>query len=427
MPEVLLILQRELLERVRTRSFLLGTLLFPAFLAGTLILPGLVGEGGKTRRIAVVDEAPPGIASRFVELLTAPPPDPDAREEAGRYTVELVPGPLEAARARLNARVRAKTLDGYVVFPADALETNRVLYRSGTILGPTALREIRDAASRALQAERLRRAGLELGEVASLLRPAEIEQTRITASGEEGGDAQATFLFAYLLSFTIYLMVALYGVGVMRSVLEEKTNRIAELLVSSVRAPRLMAGKIAGVGSAALLQVLIWAALLALLVSQSETLAARFGLQPETIRALEIAPTTAALLVAYFLLGFFLFAALFAALGAAVTSEQEAQSLQMLLMLPLFLPLFFLVALTTDPLGRTATVLGLLPFTAPIAMPMRLAAGQVPGAQVAASLALLALALAAVAWVAGKIYRVGILATGKRPGLAELRRWIRMA
>ena len=160
MSEMLLVLQREFLERVRTRSFLIGTLLFPAVLAGALLLPRLfMDDDGAPRRIAVVDEAPPGVATRFVQLLTAPAPGPEG-ERANRYTVELLPGPLEAVRARLNTRVAADSLHAYVVFPADVLETGRVLYRARTMLGPVAFREVQAAASHAIQAERLRRAGL---------------------------------------------------------------------------------------------------------------------------------------------------------------------------------------------------------------------------------------------------------------------------
>src|SRR5690606_10059024 len=113
--------------------------------------------------------------------------------------------------------------------------------------------------------------------------------------------------------------------------------------------------------------------------------------------------------------------------GAAVTSDQEAQSLQMVVMLPLFVPLLFLVPLTTEPLGTVATVLGLVPFTAPMAMPMRMAAANVPGGQVLLSLVLVLVGLIVVGWLAGKIYRIGILSTGKKPTLKELVRWLRMA
>ena len=423
MSEIMLILRREFLERVRTRGFVLGTLLFPAFMAVVVIAPVMLDDGGEERRFAVVDEAPAGITERFVQALTAPAAD----GEESRFRVEVVAGPLDAVRDELHARIQADELDGYVVVPADVLERNQVQYRAKALGGPGVLREIRSAASQAVQAERLRQAGLELQEVAALIRPVEVDNARITAEGEEGGDAASTFLAAYVIAMAIYTLVAMYGMSVMRSVLEEKTNRIAEVLASSVRPSNLLAGKILGVGSAALLQVLIWVALIVLLMTQSDAIAARFGVAPDAIRSIGMEPGTAVLLVTYLLLGFFLFASLFAVLGAAVTSEQEAQSLQMLIMVPLFVPLLFMVPLAGDPLGRTATILGMIPFTAPVAMPIRMAAAPIPALQLAGSLALLVLALFACAWIGGKIYRIGILSTGKRATLKDLADWVRIA
>jgi ABC-2 type transport system permease protein len=254
-----------------------------------------------------------------------------------------------------------------------------------------------------------------------------VENLRIDGTGEEWGDAQSTFFLAYILSFVIYFMVLFYGVSVMRSVLEEKTSRIAEVLVSSLRSTELMAGKIIGVASAALLQVFIWAALIGLLITQSDAIAERIGIDPESLTAVSLDPGTIALLLAYFLVGFLLFAALFAALGASVTTEQEAQSFQMVLVIPLVVPLGFLVPLTSEPLGRAATFLGLFPLTSPIAMPMRLSAAAIPPTQIALSLVFLASALLLTGWLAGRIYRIGILATGKRPSCRELIHWLRMS
>ena len=423
MSEIMLILRREFLERVRTRGFVVGTIVFPAFLAVILIMPAMIEESGEERRLAIIDEAPAGVGDRFLQVLTAPA----AGGEESRYRVEVVAGPLAAVRDELLARIEADELDGYVVLPADVLERNQVQYRAKALGGPVVLREIRVAASQAVQAERLRQAGLDAQEVAALIRPVEVDNARITAEGEEGADAESTLFAAYIIAMAIYTLVAMYGMSVMRSVLEEKTNRIAEVLASSVRPSRLLAGKILGVGSAALLQVLIWMALIVLLATQSDTIAAGFGVSPDAIRSIGIAPGTAVLLVAYLLLGFFVFASLFAVLGAAVTSEQEAQSLQMVLMLPLFVPLLFMGLLTGDPLGRAAIILGMIPFTAPIAMPMRMAAAPIPGIQIAASLGLLVLALIVCAWLGGKIYRIGILSTGKRATMKDLVVWIRTA
>jgi ABC-2 type transport system permease protein len=421
--DVLLIIRREFRERVRSRSFLVGTLLFPLLILGLALLPGLIGSGGAAWTLALVNEGPPEVGRAFAAALEQPPEAPDENT----YRIVPVDGPIAEVRESLAAQVERREIEGYVVLPADALEGGAILFRARTVGSFAVMRDLRRAGTRAVQSERLRTAGIDAAAVAALVAPVDIDEARITARGEERGGAMSTFLAAYVVAFLIYLMTTLYGVAVMRSVLEEKTNRIAEVLMSTIRASHLMGGKIIGVGSAALLQVLIWAAIVTVVATQSDRMAAGFALPEGVAQALQVEPLTALLLVLFFLLGFFLYAAIFAAVGAAVTSEQEAQSVQFLALVPLIVPMLFLQSILNAPLGTTATTLGLVPFTAPVAMPMRMASAPIPGVQIAVSLALLVVGIAAVAWVAGKIYRVGILSTGKRPTLPELVRWIRSA
>ena len=426
MSEVLIVLRREFLERVRSRTFLLGTILTPLFMGALFIVPNLIGAGGGGERtIVVVDEAPAGVGDAFVAVLTAPPPA-DA-EDAFTYKVERVTTPVDQARAQLNARVLAEEIDGYVALPADVVERGQVAYRARNVSSFTLQRDLTRAATVAVQQVRLRAAGLEGGQVAALMRPVDLQAARITARGESAGDAQSTFWLAYVSGFMVYFLVFAYGINVMRSVLEEKTNRIVEVIVSSMRATHLMLGKILGVGSVALLQVAIWIALGALGVSRSEMMAKRFGLPPGSLDVLRVEPWVLAAMLGFFVLGFLLYAALFAAVGAAVNSDQEAQQLQTIVFLPLIAAIVFMVPVINDPLGGTATTMGMIPFTSPINMPMRMAAAAVPPGQIAASLALLAVTVLFVTWLAGKIYRIGILSTGKKPTLAELGRWLRTA
>jgi ABC-2 type transport system permease protein len=422
MNELLIIVRRELLERVRAKSFLVGTVLFPMLMGGLIVLPNLMGGSGRTRSLVLVDEAPSGIGDRFIDAITTS--STSARDN--RYRVERVSGTLAGVRADLNRRILNNEIDAYVAFGPDVLETSEIIYRARSISSLTVMRDLRLAASRAVQEERLKRAGLEASRVTSLIRQVDVDGARITRRGEEAGSAISTFLVAYTITFLIYFMTVFYGVNVMRSVLEEKTNRIAEVLVSSVRPTHLMAGKILGVGSAALLQVLIWITISVVGV-KSGVLARRFDIGPEMLGAFRVEPWVGAMLLVFFLLGFFLYASLFAALGASVTSEQEAQSLQTIVLMPLIVPLVFLGVITNDPLGTASTWLGLVPFTSPIAMPMRIASGAVPIVQVIGSAVLLVAALVFTSWLAGKIYRIGILSTGKKPTLKELGRWLRAA
>jgi ABC-2 type transport system permease protein len=286
---------------------------------------------------------------------------------------------------------------------------------------------VQRAATQAVQAARLQAAGLDGAQVAGLVKRVEVSTGRITDKGEEGGSATSTFFLGYIVGFLVYLMILLYGMNVLRSVLEEKTNKIAEVIVSSMKASHLMLGKILGVGAVALLQVGIWGAMMGFATSRSDTLTSRFGMPPGALDVVHVPLGTLLAVFGFFVLGFLLYAALYAALGAAVNSEQEAQQFQMAVMMPLIIPMALVFRIVSDPLGPVATVLGLIPFTSPVTMAMRLASAPVPPLQIVASLALLAATVLAVAWVAGKIYRVGILSTGKKPTLKELGQWLRMA
>lgn len=423
MRDVLLIIKREFGERVASRSFVVGTLIFPLLMIALIMLPRIVGSDGTEWRLAVVDEAPSGVGEAFAAALSRAPESSDANT----YRLTMVEGPIGPVRDSLGARVDAKEIDGYVVLPAGVLEAGTIVFRAGKAGSFAVIRDLRAAGTRAVQSERLRRSGIDASAVAALIAPVQVDEARLTARGEERGGALSTFLTAYVVAFLTYLMTTLYGVAVMRSVLEEKTNRIAEVLMSTIRASHLMAGKIIGVGSAAVAQVIIWVAITAVIVSQSHRLGEGFSLPDAALQALNVPLGTGVLLFLFFLLGFFLYASVFAMVGAAVTSEQEAQSVQFIALIPMIAPMMFLESILNAPLGRLSTVLGLIPFTSPITMPMRMASTPVPGVEIAASLGLLLVGIAVVAWVAGKIYRVGILSTGKRPTFGELVRWVRSA
>ncbi len=420
MSETLIVLKREFMERVRSKGFWIGTLILPLFMGAVTVLPSLMAGRGGDRTLVVVDEAPAGVGDQVVAALTR---TGTGEKDEERYTVQKVAGPFQAARAELNRRVLAKEIDGYVYLPPDVIGSNTVQYRARNVSNFRVAADLRRAVSQAVQAARLQGQGLNVGEVAALLRPVEVNAARITRDGEKAGDAESAFFLSYIIGFVVYFLVFLYGFNVMRSVLEEKTNRIVEVVVSSMKASHLMLGKILGVGAVAMLQVAIWVTL----GFAASRMGTSIGIPAGAFSSLGLGTGLIVSLVAFFVLGFFLYAALFAALGAAVNSEQEAQQWQTVVFLPLIVPMVFIAQIISDPLGTTATVLGLIPFTAPVTMPMRLTATSVPGWQVAASLGGVVVTVFAVAWLAGKIYRVGILSTGKKPSLRELGRWLRAA
>jgi ABC-2 type transport system permease protein len=419
MRNVLLIIRREFLERVRTRSFVLSTVLFPLFMAAMIFLPSIMRTGGGERTLVLVDQSPAGIGQSVVQAMQAPREE----KEAIRYTIERVEGPLEPRRAQLNARVEAKEIDGYLWIAPDVVTTSEVQYRARDVTKVRVVEDIEQAVTAAVRQERLRGQGLTAAQVAQLVRGVDVKAARITGEGEEGGNIFATLIAAYIIGIMFMQLILLYGQNAMRSVLEEKNNRIVEVIVSSVHASQLMAGKVLGLASVALLQVGIWVGFSVLMSTQG----ARLGMSAGALRAAALGPAVWATILVYFILGFILYAAMYAAAGSTVTSEQEAQQLAVPLMLPLIVPMVFIMPVLTDPLGSTARTLSLIPFTAPVVMPMRAVATEIPPLEIAASIALLVAGVLLVLWMAGKIYRVGILSTGKKPSLRELGRWLRAA
>ncbi len=418
-----IVIKREFIASVRTRTFLLGTLFGPVLILGLLFLPSALDGGGGERSIAIVDVAGQGMGEAVAAAMRLAAPD----EERTVFHTEVVTpaarGEAEV-RAELGARVAERSLDGYLWLPAGVMEGDSAVYEGRNATNFGELREIATAVQRAAQALRLRAVGIEPEALRDVFRPIPFEARK---AGERAatGTAASAFFLAYILGFAVYLVVALYGNGVMQGVLEEKKDRIVELVVSSIRAEQLMLGKILGIGGAGLLQVMIWTVFAALALLFGDTLAAAIGLSLPPLP--DVPARVAVIFLVFFTAGFFLYAGIYAVLGAIATSDQETRQLQFPVVLLLVLTLVAVVPILNDPAGRVAVVGSLIPFCAPILMPMRAVLTEVPAAELAGSLALLVVTGLAAGWLGAKIYRIGILSTGRRPTLAEVWRWVRMA
>jgi ABC-2 type transport system permease protein len=251
--------------------------------------------------------------------------------------------------------------------------------------------------------------------------------------GRGGGlsEGDPEFMGVFVGTMALYMVILLYAVAVMRATMEEKTGRIVEILVSSVRPGHLMLGKILGVGSVGLTQLAVWVGMgiLAVTLGLPALTAARpeAAADPAFIAGALPGPGQAALFLALFLGGYFLYAGVYAAVGAMCSTEEEAQQAQFPVVILLALPVLFLMPVMEDPGSTLAVVASLVPFFTPILLYARVGTGDVPLWEVLAALFLLYGAVLAVAWVAGRVYRVGMLVQGKRPTLPELWRWVREA
>ncbi len=420
MNKVWVVVHREFLERVRSKWFIVTTVVGPLLMLAFIAVPMIMASrGAGERTVAVLDATTGGFGERLTEHLDQAP-----LLRASR--VETPVGQLEEMADSLAELVGLKVLHGFVIVTDAAVEDGKLEYRGSNVTSPTDMRLLEGLLEEAVFGERLSRSGVDPGVVSRARIPLEFKTLKIAGSRTTRTSGEGSFLLAYVIWFLLYMGILLYGANVMGAVVEEKTSRVIELLVSSLRPFELLAGKILGVGSVGLLQFGIWVAFAALALEQRDLIARLLG-QPGLTAAgsfPEVPLSTATIFLCYFLLGYFLYAAMFAAVGAMTGSEAEARQAANAVVMILVLPSLLMIGILNDPAGSMAVTLSLIPFTSPIAMPVRWAAGEVAADQLAASVVLLMLGLWGVIWVAARIYRVGILMYGKRPGVRELVRWV---
>jgi ABC-2 type transport system permease protein len=225
----------------------------------------------------------------------------------------------------------------------------------------------------------------------------------------------------------LYMALMLYGQAVLRGVMEEKQTRVAEVVLSSVRPWSLLAGKVIGVGSVGLTQLAVWIASALLLMRYREPILARFGADVTSFTPPDVGIGMGLVLLLFFVMGYIFYSSLFAAVGAMVNSEQEAQQALMPIILLLVSSFVFFQPILSKPTSGLAHMLSWLPFSAPIVMPLRIAVIPVEGWDIAISLISVAAGSYIAVWLAGRIYRTGMLMYGKRPTMRELARWLRAA
>jgi len=411
------VIRREFVERVRSKWFWVSALLGPVFFGAMIVVPVLFAGAGGTRRIAVVDGTTGAFGARVVAGLRHGKIFRATRVPAGAGVVDS-----------LTQLVGAKQLDGFLIVTDAVVETGTAEYRASNVSSFRDVAELQDVLARLAVAARLERQGVDPTLVGRAQLRISLETKKISGSKTTGESAAQSFALAYVMGVVLFLVITIYGVNVMSSVVEEKTTRIVEVLVSSLRPFQLMIGKVLGVGAVSLFQFVLWGLGAKLLLSQRGALLAGLSGAEEAREVFQMPHLSAATLgvfLSYFLGGFFLYSAMYAAVGAMSSNEQEARQAQQPVMFLLLIAYVSMFGLTNNPESTYAVTLSLIPFTAPIAMPVRWAASTVPVDELAGSLGLLLTGIVGVTWVAARIYRVGILMTGKRPSVKELVRWVR--
>ncbi len=427
--KIFLVLKREYLTRVRTKSFILSTLLTPlafvAFLA--IIVVVSISDGEVEKRVGIVDET--GVLyERLIAI------------DSVRY-YDLSTMEMDTVRAN----VLSGDIDGFVVLTEALIQNTEepsLIY--GGSGGLSFIETVETDLQNVVREERLARSEVS-DEVRQIFESRfDVNPVKLTEEGEQQDNAVFGAVFGFILGLLIFIGVFGYGALLMRGVIEEKTNRIVEVIASSVKPIELMLGKLFGILALALTQFGVWiasyiglsiiAAPLAAIIVDAQTsnlppeaaeAAANQAFDPSTLEQFIVDPSVFVFFFVFFFIGFLIYSAIFAAIGSAVDSEQDTQQFMLPVMIPIFIGYFLNLRVMENPDSTVSVIASLFPLTAPINMISRIAATEVPFWQWSLSLLLMIGTFAGLMWLAAKIYRVGILMYGKKVSYKELAKWIR--
>jgi ABC-2 type transport system permease protein len=412
-----LFLKREYLTRVRTRSFIVTTLVLPLLLAAMIGLPALVtgravqnfqSLAHRHERLVVVC-ADRALASRVRDRLLASP--------HGTDTVEISSDLSVGEHLRLVDEVAAGRLDAFLWLDPAAIAARRV---DLTTANPDDY-FLRGAATSALwwaiAEQQLANRGIPSPDASHLLARVQVE-TRAIGARHPLTDTLRAIAGVTVLTTVMIITLLSYGVMVMRSVMEEKNSRITEILLCYASAEEMMAGKIAGVGAAGLTQIAIWAAIAAATAASS-------GLARKALVDARIGPAMVIGFVVFYVLGYALYSAVFAAVGAAFNSQDEAQQWNFIIVMPLIAGSLMVTPVVSAPSSLGSVVMSMLPIWSPLLMYARIIVQPPPIWQIALSLGLLVATVLIAIEACARIYRVGLLMYGKRPSAREILRWLR--
>ena len=426
-----IIIRREFLERVTKKSFIATTLLMPIFMIAVMIAPTLITifSTPEQVKIAVIDDSG----------LIAP-----TLKDDNSITFVQINDNLEIAKAN-------DSIDGILVIGQNIINTTSdVTFYSHDASSLLIEQNISSQLEKAI--ENIRRENYNIEGLDEIVESLNVDINLTTYRINETEDSTSSSFLSYAIgmamSLLLYMFLLLYGQLVMTSIIEEKNNRVLEIMVSSIKPGQLMLGKILGIGSVALTQVAIWGIILVSISAfllpailpadiMAEVTAFNTGSlnaataqnDIETLQAISILSNVGYIvniiiyLILFLIGGFLFYAALNAAIGSAVDNVQDASQLQSVVMVPIILGLVMSMSVVSDPNSTLATILSMIPFTSPMTMMTRIPFG-IPTWEIITSLVILYTSFIGMVWIASKIYRVGIFMYGKKPSIKELIKWI---
>ncbi len=420
MNKIWIIIKREYLTRVRKKTFIISTLLFPLLYLGLIFGMGFIAEKSKQNlHVAVIDSS--GYFSN------------DAITKQNLADNSSVLTLVKSNTDKIIADHNAEGYDGYIIIPAINWKegSDSLFFKANKSYGSGSTAAVEAKLNRIWNEIKNDSLQIDTEKQTILVK----SKLRVSARNikDENANVKTAEGIGYVAGFLIYFILLIYGSQVMMGVMEEKTNRIAEVIVSSVKPFQMMLGKILGIGLVALTQFFLWIAFVLIVYNVGKASGAGGGMATEMVGSMQkmFASVNVPLILFcfgfYFLAGFFFYASLYGAIGSAVNEDmREAQSLSFPITMLVIISIALMTAAISDPTGPIAVWGSIIPFSSPIVMMARIpygVPGTVPVWQLALSMGLLILGFIFTVWFAGKIYRTGILMYGKKPSWKEMIRW----
>jgi ABC-2 type transport system permease protein len=442
MKKFFAVVKREYIQRVRSKFFVVATILGPILMAGFAVVPALmfgIKSGGPTR-LAIVDQTGKMYERVAKELKSgrtprqtstpkpeAPPsfnqnPAQQAKQNGnmaeGNFAVEetkVTGRSLDEVRTELDNRVSRKEIDGYIILPPNLLQDGQPEFSARNTADVFTQSKVENSINRALRSQRMAENKINEEQIEKMSEPASL---KTTGAGGKESKGESSFFLVFGLGLLIYMSVLLYGQFVLGAVIEEKETRIAEILFSSMRSFPLMMGKLIGVSLVALTQLGIWAVAF---LSFSAWLAGSSFTLPH------IPALVFVYFVLYFLLGYFIYATVYAVVGSMVTTTQEGGQLALPIVLLLVMGFYLSFNVIRSPNSPVAFWASMFPFFAPITMLVRIVTETPPFWQILLSFGIGIVTIVGLMWLASRIYRVGMLMYGKKASIPEVLKWIRQS
>lgn len=417
MNKTLSLIKREFKTKLFTKGFLISTMLGPLFIVGIIFLPLFFEDYSEAEPtvIQVVDHS-----GMLVEILHENFSD-TLENGQPRYIMSPVKNSIyEAGKEQFYQAIEDGYVDLLLIIPEDILDNGAIVFISARLSQRDFIRLARQRIDAAVNKIRLQRAGFDPGEIERLTRRVEFKSLKISKGKETEKRFGEEWPIAFTFLMILYVTIVIYGAAVMRGVLEEKTSRILEILLSSSNSFQLMMGKLFGIGSVGLAQYLIWVTI------ALGTMTIAGASAPSIMAYVSVSPVIFIYFILFFVIGYFQFSTLYAAVGAMCSTQEDAQAMSAPVTLLIIIPFIISISVGgSDPSSSLSQILSLLPFFAPILMFLRIQLASPAMWEIAAAVLLNVLAIIIFTWLSARIYRVGVLIYGKRPTMPEILRWLR--